>query len=71
MNQFFLLATFIIFRLGELLVIIPMHVVCIVSTFGFLCKVLPDQVASQALDPIEYLHDGNPWIVVRFQKKRK
>jgi hypothetical protein len=56
----------LLFRLGELLVIIPMHVVCIVSTFSFLRNVLPEQVASQALDPIEYSHDGNPWIVVRF-----
>ena len=38
----------------ELFAIIPIHVVCIVSTSIFLRSILPDSIASLALDPIEY-----------------
>ena len=52
------------YSLFELLVILPIHVVCIVSTSVFVRRVLPDSIASLALEPVDYSIDGRLWAVV-------
>lgn len=51
--------------LKQLLVVIPLHLVCIVSTSVFLRYILPTSISSVAFETISYSNDGNPWIVVR------
>jgi hypothetical protein len=57
-------------RLVELVIVLPVHLVCIVSTSVVLQRILPEQLASLALGPIEYANDGNPWIVVSCQNPK-
>ena len=38
--------------------------VCIVSTSVFVRRVLPDSIASLALEPVDYSIDGRLWAVV-------
>jgi hypothetical protein len=56
--------------LVDLIVIQPIHMVSIVSTSVFLRRVLPDNIVSMALEPIEYSDSENPWIVVSLVLRR-
>lgn len=50
--------------LREMCLCLAIHFVCTLSTFRIVKLVLPSNVVSLALEPIEY-SQGNPWFVVR------
>jgi hypothetical protein len=50
--------------LKDLLIVLPVHFVCALSTFMILKLLLPVNMASVALAPISYSED-NAWLVVR------
>ena len=54
-------------RLVDLVTVTPIHFVTCVSTAFFLQKFFPDNIIPLALEPIQYDHDGDPWIVVSVQ----
>lgn len=56
-------------RLVDLVTVTPIHFVTCVSTAFFLQKFFPDNIVPLALEPIQYDHDGDPWIIVSFVYK--
>eukprot|EP00980_Cylindrotheca_fusiformis_P007243 scaffold1525_cov142-Cylindrotheca_fusiformis.AAC.43 len=51
------------FRLVDFATIVPVYPAVTLSLSVFLRTVLPDDIASLALDPIQYADGENPWIV--------
>lgn len=53
-----------VFRVQDLLLVVPVHFGCFLATVIALRRALPEALASAAFEPIVYTNE-NPWIEVR------